>query len=452
MEDIDTVLQNIRERKFPSEEESRNILEVAQAAKEAVEKAVRESGAEGVDTILVGSVAKGTYLKDPDVDVFLRFPGNTLFPTLEKKGLEIGKLVLPDGVEKYAQHPYIMGEFQGLEMDIVPCIKIEEGEDVISAVDRTPLHCKFILENLSEKNYDDVRFLKAFTKGIGVYGANEEFQGLSGYLCELLVVHYGGFKEVLKASTEWKEGTRIKIKGTEDAGLDHKSYLTFIDPTDPKRNVAQALSNESAELFKTACKAFLAGPDTRFFYPNTPSPATVEEYNEYLKDFGVLSITMEHQPDMLRDHVFGQARKTKNSIEKVFERNDIPVAKSRFYIENDIHIIISWKRGAFDREVLHKGPPVQAEEHVMKFQEKWKGSKEALGNTFEKDGFIWVKRYPLYRDPIVLINSSLSSIAWGKDLKLLLKGIVMIRDEEIHTIDDGSMISDFIRGKYPWEY
>ena len=60
----------------------------------------------GRNAILVGSVAKGTYLKNPDIDIFLRFPKELKKEELKKLGIEIGKAVIPDGFAKYAEHPY----------------------------------------------------------------------------------------------------------------------------------------------------------------------------------------------------------------------------------------------------------------------------------------------------------------------------------------------------------
>jgi tRNA nucleotidyltransferase (CCA-adding enzyme) len=90
-------------------------------------------------------------------------------------------------------------------------------------------------------------------KLIGVYGANIETNGFSGYLCELLVLKYGSFKNVLKAVADWKYGTRLDLKKTTTK---FKEALTFIDPTDSRRNVAAAVSEENYCTFITLARAY----------------------------------------------------------------------------------------------------------------------------------------------------------------------------------------------------
>src|SRR5512136_1811576 len=65
-----------------------------------------------IEPMLVGSVAKGTHLKDPDVDLFMLFPSSTPIEELKRQGLEIGRRTI-DGREHYAQHPYVRGLYKG---------------------------------------------------------------------------------------------------------------------------------------------------------------------------------------------------------------------------------------------------------------------------------------------------------------------------------------------------
>jgi tRNA nucleotidyltransferase (CCA-adding enzyme) len=451
--ELDDILKEVRSRRFPTEVESIQTKQKAQALMEDVAKVLKDtSGAEGIEPMLVGSIAKGTFLKNPDIDVFLRFPGGTSFEVIEGKGLEIARKVLPDGVEKYAQHPYIAGEFQGLEADIVPCIEIQPGDQVVSAVDRTPLHCEFVIKNLNENQHDDVMLLKSFTKGVGVYGANEEFLGLSGYLCELLVIYYGDFTKVLEAVRKWKTKERLVMPGHEEAGQNYDTPLVFIDPTDSGRNVAQAVSEESFNLFITASVSFIAEPKTTFFFPNEPQLLEKEKVYEYLEHNKIVGMVLKPPQDILRDHLFGQVRKTQRSLEKVFVMNDIPVSKAKFYIKDNAYILLSYEPGAFQREILHKGPPEGDLENVEKFKLKWDNNPNAVGETFTRDGHIHVFRKPTYSDPEALIVNSLESISWGKDLKDTLEEMEIRRGKDTIELENGELVSFFIQDRFPWEY
>ena len=76
---------------------------------------VRETN---LETIVVGSIAKGTNLRGADIDLFIKFKSET---DLKKEGLDIARRILPNGKELYAQHPYLRGEIDGIGIDVVPC-------------------------------------------------------------------------------------------------------------------------------------------------------------------------------------------------------------------------------------------------------------------------------------------------------------------------------------------
>ena len=80
------VEEKVLERIKPDAEEERSIRE---AAEELVSMAVRLISENGMDAtpIIVGSVAKGTFLKDPDLDIFIMFPMDMPREEMEKNGL-----------------------------------------------------------------------------------------------------------------------------------------------------------------------------------------------------------------------------------------------------------------------------------------------------------------------------------------------------------------------------
>ncbi len=234
----------------PTKKEREDDLKLAKSIVRRIKRLGREA-------MLVGSLAKDTNLRgDADLDIFILFPKRMKRENLEKEGLDIGTKVCGAYGAKpekhYAEHPYIHSKIEGHAIDIVPCYKLKKGDRIISAVDRTPLHTEYVLRNL--KNPNDVRKLKKFMKLVGVYGANIETNGFSGYLCELLVLKYGSFKNALKAAANWHEGTRIEMV---ESKAKFKEPLTVIDPTDARRNVAAAVSEENYCTFITLARAYI---------------------------------------------------------------------------------------------------------------------------------------------------------------------------------------------------
>ncbi|MBR4225485.1 MAG: nucleotidyltransferase domain-containing protein, partial [Candidatus Methanomethylophilaceae archaeon] len=92
-----------------------------------------------VEVRMAGSFSKGTFLSNPDFDVFMMFPDTVPHEELERIGLRIGDEVL-HGVRMFSDHPYTRGEFEGVEVDLVPCYRLESTDKLQSAVDRTPFH------------------------------------------------------------------------------------------------------------------------------------------------------------------------------------------------------------------------------------------------------------------------------------------------------------------------
>ena len=261
---IEEILREVYKLVTPSEEEERKVREVAHRAKSLVAEAV---GVYGIDAEVdvYGSAARSTWLPGQrDVDVFV---------VLNNRGIKPEEVVgfltrffterEISWVMRYAQHPYITLFLEGYEVDVVPCYKIGFGERPITAADRSPLHHKFLVDRLGEGQRRDVRVLKLFLKTIGVYGAEIKMEGFSGYLTELLVAYYGSFLDVITAATRWRPyRTLIAFS---DVKTRFKAPLVVVDPVDPKRNAAAALSLTSMSTFILAARRFLRRPSLSYF-------------------------------------------------------------------------------------------------------------------------------------------------------------------------------------------
>ena len=183
----------VLEAAYPSKDERDHIKEVSRDLLKDSRKILDDIGLKDVEPRIVGSVAKGTMMNDPDIDLFLLFPSETDKTDLEIEGLKVGRMLLLEPEKRYTQHPYLTGNYRGTRCDVVPCFVLEPGTRVSTAVDRTPLHTEYINERLQEDLRKDVVLLKSFLKGIGSYGAEDTVQGFSGYLTELLVLYFGSF-------------------------------------------------------------------------------------------------------------------------------------------------------------------------------------------------------------------------------------------------------------------
>jgi tRNA nucleotidyltransferase (CCA-adding enzyme) len=334
---------------------------------------------EGIDThaMLVGSVAKGTWLSGrADIDIFLHFPLETPIESLKKNGLNLGyeciKKMGGISEERYASHPYVTGRINGYNVDFVPCYSIENAEQLKSAVDRTILHTHYIQKHLKEEQINQVLLLKTFMEGIETYGSEFKVGGFAGYLCELLIIEYGSFEEVLKAASEWKKGLIIDLEN-HDTGNEFSDPLVVIDPVDRKRNVAAALKLQKMAGFMAASRNFLHNPKNEYFYPVSVSTDKDEILSKFDKKGTKTLIISFKPPKVPADAIYPQLKKTETSLRIKLEQNDFKVLESGYWTDEAEIALIIIEFSVWDLPIYkkHLGPQVWNYNHQKRFMEKY---------------------------------------------------------------------------------
>ncbi len=330
-ETIKKILREVLAEIKPEEEDRKH----AMALFNRIAGFIRENY--GLDADLMGSVAKDTFLKgDVDLDIFVFFPLSTPREVLEEKALEIGRKVFEEFNGKdvkiaYAEHPYVKGVIKGLEVEIVPAYRIKSADQLKSAVDRTPFHKEYVLAHL--KNPDDVRILKAFLKAMGAYGSDLKTAGFSGYLCELLIIHYGSFVALLRACQKWR-WQEIIDPAEHYTGRDYpvlrkmfkEHPLIVIDPVDKNRNVAAALSAEKLAIFIYAARKFLERPSKSFFKEIKLKINKKSIISGIKKDErNVYAIVFKKPENIVDDTLYPQLRKFAENMASFLEHNDFVV-------------------------------------------------------------------------------------------------------------------------------
>jgi len=369
------VLSRIR----PTEKEASEIRKTAEELKMKVESYLRENDVDA-EVRFVGSVAKGTFLSDPDLDLFIMFPVSISRDELERIGLKTGADIL-GGKKMYVEHPYTRGAFKGLDVDIVPCYGLKDTDKLLTAVDRTPFHTEYVKSHLSDAQKDHVLLLKKFMKGIEAYGAEPNTRGFSGYLCELLVIHYGSFTNVIKAGSEWKEGVTISIAGR---GPPITGPMVVYDPVDIKRNVASAVYIDTLAVFIAACKSYVSNPKEKFFFPSDRVPMKDRELRERSKNHGSRILTVVfNRPDVNTDNLYSQIWKTQYALEKKLNAYSFNVLRAVHKLDDEIVIVYELERDVLSKTFKHVGPPVWVRSSES-FLSKWSGNEH--GDPFIEEG------------------------------------------------------------------
>lgn len=308
----------------------------------------------------VGSFVKGTDLSGTsDLDIFVKFPLDypaDNFKTIVHKKIKSALESIGATTEtNYASHPYVRGKIGGIDIDVAPCYDVEKGE-VISAVDRTPHHSKFIQEHLQEHQKDEVRLLKQFLKAHEIYGANEKYRGFSGYLCELLIYAYGSFLKVLQGELQNYRQNDPHIP------------INFIDPTDAKRNVAAALSWETFNDFIFVSRCFLDDYKTQMdkseldIYFDIPEDqlVTKEDVAFIAEQRGTKGYWIEYQSKTDNEEVlYSTARKYLKKIVQLCEQHDFKVFESDYQVDGrKVVFILEFEYDKLSNYKKVKGPSI----------------------------------------------------------------------------------------------
>lgn len=333
---------------------------------------IKESGkAEGM---VVGSIARHTWLRgDRDLDVFMLFDPALSREELELQGLELARSIAGACTdryhEKYAEHPYINANIDDVDVDLVPCYKVDSATRIQSAVDRTPFHTRYITDKINGL-IDDVLLLKRFTKAGGIYGSDQMTEGFSGYLCELLVLHYGGFTPLLEAARGWRPHITIDIEQHAAKAFDEP--LVVIDPVDPRRNVAAAVSLDKMAGFVELARGYLESPSDGFFTHPLERCILKQELTAVIRQrktfvYAILFATPPHIPEV----VVPQLKRSLVSVRELLERRGFSVHHADYDMQPEqCMFLFELLVGELPSVRLHTGPPLWNRVNADRFREK----------------------------------------------------------------------------------
>ena len=442
--DLEQVIEEAKKLVSPSPEDRELIQEVGNFILNTLREELPKYDYSDCEVSIQGSVAKDTWLpENKEVDIFVIFPKTRPREDLENLVNIVIDIANRKGLSwtlKYAQHPYVQLNVKGVEVDVVPCYRIELGEKPLTAADRTPLHTRYVLSKLSERPYlrDDIRLFKRFLKCLNIYGAEIKVEGFSGYLAELLVIHYGSFIDLVReVATRWRpfhvvidlekhySDTLYVKKLFED------SPLIVVDPVDPMRNAAAAVSLESMSTLILGCKLLLARPSLSFFtYPQLPDETQLE--GRLIPPSIV--ILLPYPEKVVPDTVWGEIKRLARSLWNILERYEFKPYNIQVWTDEKEHIVITVTVEQLDLPdyQLHEGPPVYTDD-VLKFIEKYVHDRECLGPFIMRERVYVIKRRK-YTTIESLLKVQLPQAA-PKHLKKLINKAKIIRITKLEDLN-----------------
>lgn len=417
------------------------------------------------DVVICGSIGKGDWHSgNHDIDLFILFPKKTKREQLEDDGLLYGKQIAKEmhgtAVMKFAEHPYIKATIEGYDIDIVPAYKIKPGEKIISAVDRSPLHLQYIMKHFDEKLRDETRLLKQFMRAISVYGSDVKTEGFSGYSCELLVLKYGSFENVLKAAAKWHAQQVVVLKGKTGKNILKQFQdqpLIIIDPVDKDRNVTTIVSPENFIYFIKKANDFLKEPSISYFTEQPLQPLTEQQtYSLQERKTKFFALEIDRPKDALDDTLYPQLRRTMRRLNSLLKENEFIVIRNYLSEEFAGRIYMVYELEVWELPAIKKmtGPFIESKKNVNDFLSKYSPGK---GFVPYVEGRIWfVDRKRDCREAAMCIRSFIGQEITELEkqgiprnvVDIMFKARILEHEKFWNLIKENESLSSFLRKKY----
>ncbi len=328
------------------------------------------------DTVvsLGGSGAKNTWLKDSnEIDIYVRFNYNKFKDNDSEISSILGKALrrkFKNIMRLHGSRDYFQIKYKNFTIEAIPILDIINPEDAKNITDISKLHVDYVLKHLRFSN--DIRLAKAFAKANKIYGAESYIGGFSGYLLELLVIHYKGFMNLVKNAAKWKKQTVIGDKGAVRELNESKiGPLIFLDPVQKSRNAAAALSQEKYNQFIGLCKEFLKSKSEKFF-----------ELKEIKIPRNAIIINFEtlHEKKDIAGAKFVKAfRFVQTQLE--LEGYKVLGRDWKWDYEKGIHWFLL-KENTLEPLIKVKGPPIKFKKDLDRFKDKHKEIFISKGRSF----------------------------------------------------------------------
>jgi tRNA nucleotidyltransferase (CCA-adding enzyme) len=306
--------------------------------------------------------------------------------------------------------------------------------------------------HLRETQKDEVRLLKQFLKGIGIYGAEAEIEGFSGYLCELLVLKYDTFLNLLtNVKYRWRQKVVVRLDDTEmPEGFERP--LVVIDPVDSSRNAAAAVSEHSIALLIHAAKAYLHSPSDRFFFPAVVKPWPKRKIANELNRRATRLLALKlPKPAIIPDILYPQLRRCQRQLSQQLEQHEFRFIHTNFFLDaRTIYIIWELLTDQLPAVKKHYGPFV-SHRNAPKFIQKWAEDSRAISAVYITNGRLTVDIRREFSTAAELLEVGIGKLNLGKNLNELVRTRGRIIPHTKISALPAEILTRFFNKEMPWK-
>lgn len=370
--DIKNIFKKVLKDVVPTETEKRRLEAIINLTKEKINKSLDKKNIDA-EVIVGGSVAKNTWLHNNyDIDLFVRFDLRYSNEDIGKMLGKVIKTVFKKIKTVHGTRDYYNVNFKGYNLEIVPVLAVKEPKDAKNSMDASPFHIKYVKEKIEEhpEIANEIRLLKTFAYAQNAYGAETFISGFSGYVLELLMIHYKSFQNFVVAWDEINPKVYIDIEKqfNDESEIEAQlskdkinSPIVIIDPVLKVRNACAALDYNTFARMLFALRLFKRNPSIDFF----------KQKKTKKKNHGTILVKYKLNKPMLENDIY--MAKIKSSLEsavKKLRKNDIMIYNHGFTDSTAFIEIETLKLSNFRK---HIGPNVWINPDFFdKFVKKWK--------------------------------------------------------------------------------
>lgn len=339
-----------------------------------------------IKAILGGSGAKGTWLKTFDADIFVLFDYSKYRDKSDKLSDILEKILnrkFKRIIKLHGSRDYFQIKENDFTFEIVPILRISKAGQAKNITDVSPLHSNWVKKY--KKLVNEIKLTKQFCQAQNIYGAESHIKGFSGYVCEILTVHYGSFLNLIKKAAKWSDKVVIDAekyyRGSDVFKTVNVSKLVspliVIDPVQKDRNAAAALSVEKFETFKKAAKDFLKNPSKKFFVRKDLMSLFLGLKSNDKKLLVIEASLLNGKIDV----VGSKLMKIFEFFSQQLQRHGFKVLKSEWEWNKNSNsfFYFIFNKQPLPKTVEVEGPPLEMKQHVDNFRKMHK-------KTFEKSG------------------------------------------------------------------
>ena len=312
----------------------------------------------------------------------------------------------------YAEHPYVratyVSERTKVHVDIVLYLDLEleyiKENGPITSVDRSPWHGRFIRDNLTVSQKNDVRLLKQFFKACHCYGDKSAVgrMGFIGYSAELLIYYYKNleslfldFNNLPNNYLDFYNRSKNQIRKIMHMKGDH---LIIIDPIDSNRNVASAISLRAYKYCNYKISQFIKNPKAEYFQIFPIEELSIDKDNPLQVKIFIVELK-NNDPEVHytinRDKLYSLAESIKSLGEREASHEQrFGSIEFELYFDDSIqeyNLAFYCEQPIISKTFLRRGPPTKDKKHAERFKEKNSG-------YLEKDEYLWVENVRDYTE------------------------------------------------------